>query len=85
MSTGVNRSEQASVAQAGTKFMSYWLDNEDRPKAEPALDHEVACDLLIEGQEVATGASGRPTGILSMSVMHGIDNTERMFPDGGKT
>ena len=37
--------------------------------------------LLIEARSVANGASGRPAAILSTSVMHGIDNTKRMFPD----
>ncbi|MFT5895600.1 MAG: glycine/D-amino acid oxidase-like deaminating enzyme [bacterium] len=37
--------------------------------------------VLIEAKEIANGASGRPGAILSTSVMHGIDNTERMFPD----
>lgn len=37
--------------------------------------------VLIEAKSVANGASGRPAAIMSTSVMHGIDNTERMFPD----
>jgi glycine/D-amino acid oxidase-like deaminating enzyme len=37
--------------------------------------------ILIEAKEIANGASGRPGAILSTSVMHGIDNTERMFPE----
>ena len=36
---------------------------------------------LIEARSVANGASGRPAAIMSTSVMHGIDNTERIFPD----
>jgi glycine/D-amino acid oxidase-like deaminating enzyme len=36
--------------------------------------------VLIEAHAVANGASGRPAAIMSTSVMHGIDNTERMFP-----
>ncbi len=36
--------------------------------------------VLIEARSVATGASGRPAAIMSTSVMHGIDNTERIFP-----
>ena len=36
--------------------------------------------VLIEAKSVANGASGRPAAILSTSVMHGIENTERMFP-----
>ena len=37
--------------------------------------------VVIEASEVAAGAAGRPAAILSTSVMHGIDNTVRMFPD----
>ncbi len=36
--------------------------------------------VLIEARSIANGASGRPAAIMSTSVMHGIDNTERMFP-----
>ncbi len=36
--------------------------------------------VLIEAFSIANGASGRPAAIMSTSVMHGIDNTERMFP-----
>ena len=36
--------------------------------------------VLIEAHGIANGASGRPAAIMSTSVMHGIDNTERMFP-----
>lgn len=37
--------------------------------------------VLIEAQCVAIGASGRPAAILSTSVMHGLDNAQRLFPD----
>ena len=36
--------------------------------------------VLIEAKSIANGASGRPAAIMSTSVMHGIHNTERMFP-----
>jgi len=36
--------------------------------------------VLIEARSIANGASGRPAAIMSTSVMHGIHNTERMFP-----
>ncbi|MEE9335658.1 MAG: FAD-dependent oxidoreductase [Granulosicoccaceae bacterium] len=36
--------------------------------------------VLIEAKSIANGASGRPAAIMSTSVMHGIDNTERLFP-----
>ena len=35
---------------------------------------------VIEAKAIANGASGRPAAIMSTSVMHGIHNTERMFP-----
>jgi len=37
--------------------------------------------VLIEAKSIAHGASGRPAAIVSTSVMHGLDNTRRMFPD----
>lgn len=37
--------------------------------------------ILIEAQSIGNGASARPAAIMSTSVMHGIDNTERLFPD----
>ena len=47
-----------------------------------AKEQEPARDVvLIEAHSVANGASGRPAAIMSTSVMHGIDNTERIFPD----
>lgn len=36
--------------------------------------------VLIEAKSIANGASGRPAAIMSTSVMHGIHNTERIFP-----
>ena len=36
--------------------------------------------VLIEGGKVAYGASGRPGGIVSTSVMHGLSNALRIFP-----
>ncbi|TMV09027.1 FAD-dependent oxidoreductase [Ruegeria sediminis] len=37
--------------------------------------------VLIEAEKVAYGASGRPGGIVSTSVMHGLHNAARVFPD----
>ncbi|MBX2885553.1 MAG: FAD-binding oxidoreductase [Granulosicoccus sp.] len=37
--------------------------------------------VLIEARSIANGSSGRPAAILSTSIMHGIDNTERLYPD----
>ncbi len=37
--------------------------------------------LLIESGKVAYGASGRPGAIVSTSVMHGLSNAHRIFPN----
>ncbi|MEM7044819.1 MAG: FAD-dependent oxidoreductase, partial [Pseudomonadota bacterium] len=37
--------------------------------------------VLIEAETVASGASGRPGGIISTSIMHGLANAKRIFPD----
>lgn len=37
--------------------------------------------VIIEAQSIAIGASGRPAAILSTSVMHGLANADRLFPD----
>lgn len=37
--------------------------------------------VLIEAETAASGASGRPGGILSTSIMHGLANAERIFSD----
>ena len=96
---------KALNALANTRFTTYWLDSLGPVDDQPALDRDIACDLLIvgggfcglwaaiqakeqnpqrdvvliEARSVANGASGRPAAIMSTSVMHGIDNTERMF------
>ena len=36
--------------------------------------------ILIERDAVANGASGRPGGVVSTSVMHGLSNAARLFP-----
>ena len=36
--------------------------------------------ILIEKSSVASGASGRPGGVVSTSVMHGLSNAARIFP-----
>lgn len=37
--------------------------------------------VVIEAATIASGASGRPGAIVSTSVMHGLSNAERVFPD----
>ena len=36
--------------------------------------------MLIEAKSIANGATGRPGAIISTSVMHGLANAERLFP-----
>jgi glycine/D-amino acid oxidase-like deaminating enzyme len=58
----------------GGGFCGLWAAIQAKEKA-PARDV-----VLIEARSIANGASGRPAAIMSTSVMHGIHNTERMFP-----
>ncbi|MBY6211399.1 FAD-binding oxidoreductase [Microbulbifer agarilyticus] len=41
--------------------------------------------VLIEANSIAIGASGRPAAILSTSVMHGLANAQRLFPEDMET
>ncbi|WP_285762536.1 NAD(P)/FAD-dependent oxidoreductase [Biformimicrobium ophioploci] len=41
--------------------------------------------VLIEARSIAIGASGRPAAILSTSVMHGLVNAQRLYPDDMET
>jgi glycine/D-amino acid oxidase-like deaminating enzyme len=101
-----DNTETALRALTNTTFDTYWLDSLDPVDAEPSLDQDISCSLLvvgggfcglwgaiqareqnpdrdivlIEAKSIANGASGRPAAIMSTSVMHGIHNTERMFP-----
>ena len=59
----------------GGGFCGLWTAIQAREQ-DPARDV-----VLIEAKTIANGASGRPAAIMSTSVMHGIDNTERIFPD----
>jgi glycine/D-amino acid oxidase-like deaminating enzyme len=66
---------QCDLLVVGGGFCGLWAALQAR---EQDPDRRV---VLIEAQTVANGASGRPAAIMSTSVMHGIDNTERIFPD----
>ncbi len=59
----------------GGGFCGLWAAIQAKER-DPARDV-----VLIEAKSIANGASGRPAAIMSTSVMHGIDNTERIFPD----
>lgn len=59
----------------GAGFTGLWAAihaKEEQP------DREV---VIIEAKSVANGASGRPAAILSTSVMHGMENAQRLFPN----
>jgi len=58
----------------GAGFSGLWAAIQAKEK-QP--DREI---VVIEGHTVAHGASGRPAAIMSTSVMHGIENTQRSFP-----
>jgi len=66
---------QCDLLVVGGGFCGLWAALQAR---EQDPDRSV---VLIEAHSVANGASGRPAAIMSTSVMHGIDNTERIFPD----
>ena len=66
---------QCDLLVVGGGFCGLWAALQAR---EQDPDRSV---VLIEAHSVANGASGRPAAIMSTSVMHCIDNTERIFPD----
>ena len=71
----LNQNTECDLLIVGGGFCGLWAAIQAR-EANPERDV-----VLIEAAQVANGASGRPAAIMSTSVMHGIDNTERMFPD----
>ncbi len=70
----LNKNISCDLLIVGGGFCGLWAAIQAK---EQAPDRPV---VLIEAKSVANGASGRPAAILSTSVMHGIENTERMFP-----
>ena len=68
-----NRSADLLVVGGG--FTGLWGAIQAR-QANPDL-----AVILIEKDTVANGASGRPGGVVSTSVMHGLHNAVRIFPD----
>lgn len=86
---------------------SFWLDNPDRPKAKPPVDHDIEADLVIigagftglwsaleaalenpqwkivvlEGDRIASGATGRNGGFVAASLTHGFSNGLSRWPE----
>jgi glycine/D-amino acid oxidase-like deaminating enzyme len=71
----LQQSQQCDLLVVGGGFCGLWAALQAR---EQNPERSV---ILIEAKSVANGASGRPAAIMSTSVMHGIDNTERIFPN----
>ena len=67
-------SRNAELLIVGGGFTGLWAAIQAR-QAKPDL-----AVVLIEKATVANGASGRPGGVVSTSVMHGIGNAARIFP-----
>jgi glycine/D-amino acid oxidase-like deaminating enzyme len=70
----IGRSE-ADLVIVGGGFTGLWAAIQAK-EADPGRDV-----VLIEAGKVAYGASGRPGGIVSTSIMHGLHNATRLFPD----
>lgn len=65
----------AELLIVGGGFTGLWAAIQAK-EADPERDV-----VLIEAETIASGASGRPGGILSTSIMHGLANAERVFPN----
>lgn len=65
---------EANLVIVGAGFTGLWAAIQAK-EADPKRDV-----VLIEAQRAAIGASGRPGGIVSTSVMHGLSNAVRIFP-----
>lgn len=70
----LSRNLRVDLLIVGGGFTGLWAAIQAK-EANP--DREVA---LIEATEVAEGSSGRPCGIISTSIMHGLKNAARIFP-----
>ncbi|MDS9469025.1 FAD-dependent oxidoreductase [Paracoccus sp. MBLB3053] len=64
----------ADLVVVGGGFTGLWAAIQAK-EADPSRDV-----VLIEADRIAHGASGRPGGIVSTSVMHGLGNAQRIFP-----
>ena len=65
---------KADLAIVGGGFTGLWAAIQAK-EADPSLDV-----VIVEADRVAFGASGRPGGIISTSVMHGLKNENKFFP-----
>lgn len=65
----------ADLLIVGGGFTGLWAAIQAK-EADPRRDV-----MLIEAGKVAYGASGRPGGVVSTSIMHGLHNAERLFPN----
>lgn len=65
---------QCDLLIVGGGFTGLWAGIQAKEQ-NPDLDV-----VLIEAGRVAHGASGRPGGVVSTSVMHGLSNAARIFP-----
>ncbi|MEH6576538.1 MAG: FAD-dependent oxidoreductase [Amphritea sp.] len=65
---------EADLVIVGGGFTGLWAAIQAK-EANPGMDV-----VLVEAGKVAYGASGRPGGIVSTSVMHGLSNAVRIFP-----
>ncbi len=71
---GLAQDTSCDLLIIGGGFCGLWAATQAK---EQNPDRDV---VVIEAKSIANGASGRPAAIMSTSVMHGIDNTERIFP-----
>lgn len=65
---------EADLVIIGGGFTGLWAAIQAK-EANPGRDV-----VLVEASKVAYGASGRPGGIVSTSIMHGLSNAVRVFP-----
>lgn len=71
----LDRDTDADLLIVGGGFTGLWAAIQAK-EADPGRDV-----VLIEATRIAQGASGRPGGVVSTSLMHGLGNAERLFPD----
>lgn len=70
----LTRHLKADLLVVGGGFTGLWGAIQAKQR-QPEIDV-----ILIEKGSVANGASGRPGGVVSTSVMHGLSNAVRIFP-----